>query len=165
MSSPPFVAIDFETADRGGDSACAVSLVRVEGLRVVAHETRLLRPPRRSFVFTYVHGIRWQDVADAPTFAEAWPELAPLLDGASFLAAHNAPFDRGVLAACCAMAGLLPPPHRFECTVQIARRTWNVRPTTLPHVCRHLRIDLNHHDVASDALACARIMMAAQRLS
>ena len=29
----PFVAIDFETADHGPDSACAVGLVRVEARR------------------------------------------------------------------------------------------------------------------------------------
>jgi len=29
----PFVAIDFETADHGADSACAVGLARVEGGR------------------------------------------------------------------------------------------------------------------------------------
>jgi DNA polymerase-3 subunit epsilon len=161
--SPPFVAIDFETADRGGDSACAVALVRVEGLQVVRREVRLIRPPRRSFPFTYIHGIRWQDVADAPTFAEAWPGLCDVLDGAAFLAAHNAPFDRRVLTACCAMAGLSPPTHPFLCTVQLARRTWNVRPTKLPDVCRHLGIGLDHHSVASDAEACARIVIAAQQ--
>src|SRR6188472_29341 len=91
-----FVAIDFETADHGPDSACAVGLVRVEGLRIVRRETLLLRPPRRRFLFSDIHGITWERVADAQTFAEAWPDLVPILDGAVFLAAHNAPFDRRV---------------------------------------------------------------------
>ena len=30
--------------------------------------------------------------------------IPPMLDGAEFFAAHNAPFDKGVLAACCAKA-------------------------------------------------------------
>jgi DNA polymerase-3 subunit epsilon len=34
-----FVAIDFETADRGLDSACSVGLVRVEGGRIVERLT------------------------------------------------------------------------------------------------------------------------------
>ena len=34
-----FVAIDFETADNGADSACSVGLVRVEALKVVRRET------------------------------------------------------------------------------------------------------------------------------
>jgi DNA polymerase-3 subunit epsilon len=159
---PTFVAIDFETADRGSDSACAVALVRVEGQAIVRREVRLLRPPRRRFVFTYVHGITWEDVAAAPTFAEAWPDLRNLLHGAAFLAAHNAPFDRGVLNACCRAAGLAPPDLPFQCTMEMARRTWRVYPTRLPDVCARLGLALKHHDPVSDAEACARIVLAAQ---
>src|SRR5215470_10210504 len=90
----PFVAIDFETADHGADSACAVGLVRVEDSKIVARETVLIRPPRPQFIFTYVHGITWPMVKDAPVFGDVWKTLTPLLDGARFLAAHNAPFDR-----------------------------------------------------------------------
>ena len=156
-----FVAIDFETADQGPDSACAVGLVRVEGGRIVGKEVRLVRPPRRQFLFTYIHGISWADVQDKPSFAELWPALASMFEGVDFLAAHNAPFDRGVLRACCAAAGLPPPEQRFVCTVQLARRAWNVRPTKLPDVCRHLGLKLNHHEALSDAEACARIVLAA----
>lgn len=156
-----FVAIDFETADYGADSACAVGLVRVEDGRVVERISRLIRPPRREFVFSYIHGIAWTDVAGEPEFGEVWPGLAPILKGAEFLAAHNAPFDAGVLRACCAAAGLRPPRLGFECTVRLARSVWGIHPTKLPDVCRHLRIPLRHHDAASDAEACARIVIAA----
>ncbi|MFO0848541.1 MAG: 3'-5' exonuclease [Gemmataceae bacterium] len=156
-----FVAIDFETADHGPDSACAVGLVRVEGLRVVARQTVLIRPPRPHIRFTYVHGITWDMVAGAGTFAEVWPALAPLVAGADFLAAHNAPFDRRVLTACCAAAGLPVPAAPFVCTVQLARRRWGLRPNDLPSVCRRLGIGLVHHDAGSDAEACARIVIAA----
>ncbi len=156
-----FAAIDFETADHGPDSACAVGLVRVEGLRVVRKEVLLLRPPRPRVLFTRVHGITWPMVAAAPSFADAWPRLAPLLDGAAFLAAHNAPFDRRVLYACLAAAGHPPPALPFVCTVQVARRTWGQRPNNLAAVCRRLGIGLVHHHAGSDAEACARIVVAA----
>ena len=158
----PFVAIDFETADRGRDSACAVALVRVEDSRIVGREVRLIRPPRRTFEFTYIHGITWPTVAREPTFGELWPELEPFLDGASFLAAHNASFDSSVLRACCQAAGLPVPAVPFRCTVALARSVWQIRPTKLPDVCRHLHIPLQHHDPASDAEACARIVIAAR---
>ncbi|MBA4067214.1 MAG: exonuclease [Isosphaera sp.] len=158
-----FAAIDFETADHGPDSACAVGVVRVEGLRVVRREVVLIRPPRRRVLFTPVHGITWEMVAAASVFADAWPRLAPLLDGAAFLAAHNAPFDRRVLAACCAAAGLPVPELPFVCTVQLSRRRWGLRPNNLPAVCRRLGIGLIHHDPGSDAEACARIVIAAAR--
>ena len=157
-----FVAIDFETADYGPDSACAVALVRVEDGRIAERVCRLIRPPRREFVFSYIHGITWTDVAGEPTFGEVWPGLACLLTGAQFLAAHNAPFDAGVLRACCAASGLRPPRLGFECTVRLARAVWGIFPTKLPDVCRHLRIPLKHHDPASDAEACARIVIAAR---
>src|SRR5579871_3206400 len=89
----PFVAVDFETADHGRDSACAVALVRVEADRIVARRYELIRPPRRSFLFSWLHGIHWDDVADKPSFAECWPGLCDVLRGARFLAAHNSAFD------------------------------------------------------------------------
>jgi DNA polymerase III subunit epsilon len=156
-----FVAIDFETADYSPDSACAVGIVRVESLKVVYRESLRIKPPRSRVLFTSIHGITWDMVKDAPRFADAWPKLAPLLDGASFLAAHNMSFDRRVLSACCAAAGLHVPIQPFLCTVQLARQRWGLKPNDLPSVCRRLGIGLIHHDAGSDAEACARIVIAA----
>jgi DNA polymerase-3 subunit epsilon len=158
-----FVAIDFETADRGRDSACPVGLVRVEGSKVVKKEARLIRPPRCYFEFTYIHGISWSDVAGEPSFAEVWPDLQPILDGVDFLAAHNASFDRSALSACCAAADIAVPDLPFVCSMNLARRTWGVYPTRLPDVCRYLGLRLNHHNAMSDAEACAAIVVAASR--
>ena len=156
-----FAAIDFETADHGRDSACAVGIVRVEDGRVVERAYRLIRPPRDEFLFTWVHGITWDDVEGEATFRDLWPGLERLVVDVDFLAAHNAGFDRAVLNACCEAAGLAPPPPPFECTVKMARKVWNIRPTRLDDVCRVLSIPLEHHHAASDAEACARIVMTA----
>jgi len=156
-----FVALDFETADPMRDSACALALVRVEGGRITARETRLFRPPRREFWFTHIHGITWRMVEGLEPFGEAWPGMEPLLEGADFLAAHNAVFDRSVMRACCERAGLEPPAAPYLCTVKLARRAWSIHPTRLPDVCDRLSIPLRHHDAASDAEACARIVLRA----
>ena len=168
-----FVAIDFETADRGADSACSVGLVRVENGAITEKLVQLIKPPRfvegdlfnpsPDFEFTYIHGIKPDMVAGAPTFGQAWPKLERILKGVHFMAAHNAPFDNGVLTACCAAAGLPKPAHRFVCTVRLARDTWKLYPTKLPNVCAHLGIALNHHEALSDAEACANIVIAAQK--
>src|SRR5882724_10769880 len=71
--SMSFVAIDFETADRSLDSACAVALVKVENGQIIDRNYWLIRPPREEFRFTYLHGISWKNVADQPTFQELWP--------------------------------------------------------------------------------------------
>jgi DNA polymerase-3 subunit epsilon len=159
VTTPTFIAIDFETADYGRDSACAVALVRVEGSAVVRRAYSLIRPPRRQFQFTRIHGITWQHVASQPTFREVWPLLAPVVQGAEFLVAHCASFDRSVLEACCRAGGLAPPGLPFRCTMALAREAWGVRPTKLPDVCRFLGLALDHHDPRSDAEACANIML------
>jgi len=156
-----FVAIDFETADYGRDSACAVGMVRVDDGAITAREHRLIRPPRPDFVFTYIHGITWEDVAAEPEFGPVWEGLAGMLEGADFLVAHNAPFDRGVLRACCAEADVEEPDLRWECTVRMARRHLKIKPATLDNVCRTLGIELQHHQALSDAEACARIALLA----
>jgi DNA polymerase-3 subunit epsilon len=156
-----FVAIDFETADSQRDSACAVALVRVEQGRIASRRCYLIRPPRRQFLFTPLHGITYADVMHQPAFRELWPQLLYNLRGIDFLAAHNASFDRSVMRACCEAQGLTMPKIPFLCTVRLARQTWQLKPATLPDVCRHLKIVLTHHHVASDAEACARIVLAA----
>lgn len=158
-----FLAIDFETANHRRDSACAVGLAVGSGGRIVASESFLIRPPSREFVFTYIHGLTWNDVRGAPTFGELWPTLREWIDGADFLVAHNAPFDKGVLNACCSTYRVRPPNTQFACTVRIARAQWDIRPTKLPDVCQHLRIPLRHHDAASDAKACAQLVLAAMK--
>lgn len=156
-----FAAIDFETANYRGDSACAVGVVIVERGRIVERLYELIRPPSRQFMFTHIHGLGWGEVQDARSFDAVWDDIARALAGVEFFAAHNAPFDKGVLGACCATYALPVPEQPFVCTVRLARAQWDIRPTKLPDVCRYLGIDLRHHQADSDAEACARIVIAA----
>lgn len=158
----PFVAIDFETADRGRDSACSVALVRVEGGQIVRREHRLIRPPRPWFEFDWLHGITWERVKDEPQFAQVWMDLREVTEGAGWLVAHNSSFDRGVLSACCQEAGLDMPVQDFACSMRFARSELGIYPTKLSNVCQRLGIPLQHHDALSDAEACARIVLAAR---
>lgn len=156
-----FVAIDFETADRGQDSACAIGLVRVEDLQITRRFYGLIRPPRSAFQFSHIHGIHWQDVMDEPDFSGIWPLIAETYEGVDHFVAHNASFDQKVLYACCQAHKIKPPSQPFVCTVKLARKTWNVFPTKLNNVCEFLGIELDHHHALSDAEACAKIAIAA----
>ena len=157
-----FAAIDFETADYYRDSACSVAVVRVEDGKIVGQEHHLIRPPRRDFKFTGLHGISWDMVAREPTFDKVWARMQPLLEGVEFLAAHNAPFDRSVLNACCEVTGLEAPDWPFACSVRMSKQVWGLKRATLPDVCAFLDIPLlKHHDAGADAEACARIVLAA----
>lgn len=158
-----FVALDFETATRSRDSACAVALVRVEAGKVTAREHRLIRPPSEEFEFSWLHGITWEHVRGEPSFADVWRAVAPILDGAEYIAAHNAVFDRSVLATCCERSGIVPPDLPYVCTVRLARDALGIYPTTLDRVCRELKVPLRHHEALSDAEACAAIVLRAHR--
>jgi DNA polymerase-3 subunit epsilon len=161
LHASTFTAIDFETANRYRNSACAVGLVRVERGRVVRRKYRLIKPPFRLFEFTSIHGISWDAVRSQPTFRELWHEIAPFFDDVDFAIAHNAAFDAGVLRASCAWYGLREPDAMFRCTVRLARTVWGIYPTTLRHVTDFLKLPLRHHHAGSDAEACARIALSA----
>lgn len=161
LNERTFVALDFETADYGADSACAIGIVRVENLRIVARQAILIRPPRPRVMFTHIHRITWPMVKDSLPFAGVWTALQPYFEGASLLVAHNSSFDKKVLHTCCMRAGLAIPELPFLCTVHLSRYIWNTKPNDLKSVCQRLGIPLNHHNAGSDAEASARIVIAA----
>lgn len=156
------LAIDFETANHNANSACQIGVVRIEDWRVVDAKAWLIRPPSDDFVFTYIHGIEWEHVANEPGLDGLWGELRPWFEGLDYMAAHNAPFDRGVLQASCLHHNLVAPPMPFLDTVQVARKVWKIFPTKLNLVCAQLGIPLQHHEALSDAKACAEILIRAK---
>lgn len=161
-----FVAIYFETGDEGRDSACAVGLARVEDGAIVAHETRLVRPPRPiKHDFTAIHGITNDHVAGAPSWAEVWGRVSPLTTGADLLVAHNAEFDWSVLESCNRAAGLPVPTTPWACTCKAARAAFvpKLENNKLSTVAAALGIALKHHDPHSDVRACALIACALKR--
>jgi len=121
----------------------------------VCREQCLIRPPVRHFAFTPIHGLTGDNVRDAPFFDGLWPTLLERIADTSFLAGHNAPFDRHALGSCCRTFHRQQPPQPFVCTVRLARTVWSAYPTKLADVCRHLNIQLRHHETGSDAEACA----------
>jgi DNA polymerase III subunit epsilon len=158
-----FVAIDFETANDDRDSACEIGLVKVVNNEIVARERSLINPQTTYFEYSYYNKIKPEDVADAPSFDKVWAEFGHLLDGAEFIAAHKADFDRDVLYKCCDKYKIKPPAQKFICTLKIARACWKLKAVALNNVCDHLGIELNHHEALSDALACAQIVIKAMK--
>ena len=160
-SPETWVAIDFETATREANSACALGLAVVRDGRVMRTESWLIQPPFNEYEYrnTLVHGLSSEDTALAPDFAEVWWEVAPLLAEGPLLA-HNAPFDIRVLRALIASHELTAPSYEYVCTVAFARRAFpDLRRHTLDVMCDHCGIALMHHDAASDAAACANLAL------
>jgi len=153
------VALDFETADKYADSACALGLVRIEDGFIVDSLYHLIRPPRSRVYFTEIHGLSWPLLKDEPSFEELWPAFSSFMEGVDLLVAHNASFDRRVLYGCCRACGVQAPSAPFACTVKGARLSLRLAHHRLNDVCEHLGIELVHHRADSDAMAAARIYL------
>ncbi|TDN92432.1 exonuclease domain-containing protein [Microbacterium sp. BK668] len=163
-----FTAIDFETANSSTASACSVGLARVRDGEVVATAGWLIQPPpghdRFFDVNTRIHGIRERDVVGAKGWTEQLDDLAAFIGG-DVLVAHNAGFDMTVIRLACEATGEVCPPYRYLCSLQLARKLYDLDSYRLPSVAAVAGfVDFAHHDAAADALACAHIVIdAAQR--
>ena len=163
MVALEFTAIDFETANSSSASACAVGLTRVRNGRVVDTAGWLIKPPPghdRFFELNIgIHGIRPEDVADAPAWTEQLDDLDAFI-GDDVVVAHNAGFDMSVLRRACEATDAVCRPYRYLCSLQVARKTYDLTSYRLPVVAAAAGfLDFAHHDAAADALACAHIMI------
>jgi DNA polymerase-3 subunit epsilon len=156
-----FTAIDFETANSSGASACAVGLARVRGGQVVATAAWLIKPPPGHDDFAPInvgiHGIQPAHVMNAPSWSDQLSRLTAFA-GADVLVAHNAGFDMSVLRRACAATGEECPPYRYVCSVQMSRKTYALASYRLPLVAAVAGCSpFAHHDALADAVACAEI--------
>lgn len=179
-----FVAIDFETATWG--TACALGIAHFENGVKIDERYTLINPQisarRWDAGAIRIHGIRPNDVVDAPTFSDIWPELIHY--AACYpLVAHNANFDMGVLRSELERANLASPTICYGCSMRLARRAWpkrrikDLEAATVAEICaapenhklstlsEFLGVELDHHNALSDAIACGEItVQAAERL-
>lgn len=158
-----FVAIDFETANSSPASPCAVGLVRVSGGEIAESLSMLFRPPSPHNWFHHgniqVHGIHPEDVADAPEFEDALPELLLFTEGLPLIA-HNASFDMGVLTKTAEHIGFDLPNLNYACSLKMARKTYHLDSYRLNAVAYAIgHEEFQHHDALADSDACARIVL------
>jgi DNA polymerase-3 subunit epsilon len=158
-----FVAIDFETANGSPASACAVGLVRVRGGKIIDGFESLFKPPAVHNWFSpgniAVHGITPSMIESAPEFSEVLSQMLEFV-AEDVLIAHNAPFDMGVLRASAAAIGGALPTLSYSCSLQIARKTYNLdgyRLNQVAYAVGHEEFD--HHNALADSDACSRIVI------
>ena len=162
-----FTAIDFETANSSSASACSVGLVKVRDGAVVDTAYWLIRPPLGYDSFTEwntrIHGIMAPDVADALLWSEQLPDLVAFAAG-DHLVAHNASFDMGVISAACRASFIDIPSFSYLCSLQVARRTYELDSYRLPVAAMAAGFeDFAHHNALADSEACAAIVVHAAR--
>lgn len=158
LRGAPIAVLDFETT--GVDPrTCHPVQVAVATCRLgesepeVAFRT-LIRPPSPiPEAASAIHDITDADVADAPTMAEALPDLLSLLNG-RVLAAYNLPFDWQILAR---FAPSIP--FGSICGFVLARAIDKFeRGKKLSDVASRRGIRFDAHDAGSDALTTARLL-------
>lgn len=125
------VAIDTETTGLGWyERLVELGAVRFRAGRVVARWRTLVDPRRPIPVrVSAIHGITDELVAGAPDARAALVELQRFCEGAVLLA-HNAVFDRDILAAEYARTGVTPPAEALYCT-------WKFSKHCIPDAPRH----------------------------
>jgi DNA polymerase-3 subunit epsilon len=162
-----FAAIDFETAIHSRESACSVGLVRFEGGKAVDSFYSLIRPPKLYILpdFTKIHGLTVDDVRDAPAFADLWDSAIRPFIGDFPLAAHNAPFDMGVLSAVLDWYKFDIPALPYFCTCSLARRTWpQLKSHALTALANNFGIVYDAHNALDDAMTCGKLaLMSAEK--
>ncbi|WP_339222968.1 TerD family protein [Paenibacillus sp. FSL H8-0332] len=155
-----FTAIDFETANSGRSSACALGLVQVRD-GIVTAEHNWLIDPQQPFdgMNIAIHGITPSMIRGQPTFAELWPTVEPLLQG-EIVIAHNAAFDMSVLRYCLDDYSLCYPGFQYLCTYLLGKKMLQDLPShKLNVISAHFGIRLKHHDALEDARASALILL------
>lgn len=151
-----FIAIDFETACKNMDSACAIGIAVVEDLRIVDTFSSLLQPPGLLFddANTKIHGITPCMVEHSLTLNDLWPEICQWFSPHIPVVAHNAHFDMSVLHE---SASVDIPDFPFLDTMDMVKPFVDGR-RGLADCAAHYGIKLeHHHDAADDACTCAQI--------
>jgi DNA polymerase III subunit epsilon len=164
LATTEFLVVDTETNGLGGDrcEVTEIGAVLVGGGELHDRWETLVpvRMPLSRGIQRFT-GVT-QDMVDAAPPAEATlPELAEQMEG-RVLVAHNASFDRRVLAQAFSRAGLAWPEPPTLCTVALARQLHPLaRQRKLAPLAESLGIEVETtHRALADAETCARVFCA-----
>ena len=112
------VVIDFETTGFPSDPRVGIVEVAAIDSRGSVLINTLVNPESAIPAgASKVHGITDQDVANAPTFADIFPDLARILEN-SRAVAYNYTFEKGMIAAVCKRYELCAPPLEWSCAMR-----------------------------------------------
>lgn len=156
-----YIVFDVETPNSRNHRMSSIGVSMVEGGRIVEEFGTLVNPQCPFDRFNIdLTGITPEMAAAAPAFPEVWQKLLPVFDS-GILAAHNAPFDMGVLAKCLQGYGICwKPTAQYLCTCQMGRACFPQLPNhRLNTLCDHCGISLDHHRAESDSSAAAQLLI------
>jgi DNA polymerase-3 subunit epsilon len=153
------LAIDFETANSSRSSPCALGWALVENGAISSTGYELIRPYELHFGIheTRVHGIRADDVLNAPRFPDVLNKIIEYISG-GIIICHNKSFDIEVLVQTSSLYGVCLPCFDVLCTLELSRKVWPRLPSHgLNYMADFLGCKLNHHYAEDDAVMSAII--------
>ncbi|MBQ2154724.1 MAG: 3'-5' exonuclease [Oscillospiraceae bacterium] len=155
-----YVAFDVETPNYANDRMSAIGVVVLEDGEIIRRFGTLINPETHFDWFNVqLTGITQEAAAKSPTFPEIWTLIEPWFSS-GVLAAHNAPFDLGVLGKCLRHYQIdWKPTAEYVCTCRIGKALCPGLPNhRLDTMAAHFRIPLDHHRALSDTEACAGLL-------
>jgi DNA polymerase III epsilon subunit family exonuclease len=164
LGETPFAVVDLETTGvyaGGHDRIIEIAVVRLRPDLAVEDEWVTLVNPARDIGRTDIHGIRANDVLDAPRFEEIAGDAAARLHDA-VLVGHQLRFDRGFLASEFSRVGVALPPLPGLCTLDLAYRLLPEAPSRKLTICCE-EVGVLHedaHTALGDARATAGLLCA-----
>jgi len=160
-----FLVVDVETANPDSRSICQIGIVGFRDGVLVETWQSLVNPGTRFDPGNIaIHGIRPEDVRDAPNFADIFHELRARFDG-RIVGSHTA-FDRRAICGAAELHGLPAPTCRWLDTAQVVRRAWPQfakRGYGLANLSRHFGLPFRHHDALEDARLAGEVLLRAIR--
>lgn len=159
-----FAVVDVETTGlvSGRDRVAEIGVVHVDPDGAVRDRWETLVNPQRDLGPQRIHGIRAEQVRDAPLFADVLPEIVRRLEGRAFVA-HNARFDHRFLTAEFLRAGEEFPVEADDvvCTMRLARAFLPGAGRSLQDCCNAFGLLLEDaHTAGADAEATAHVLSA-----
>jgi len=154
-----YVAFDLETTDKDPTTCDIIEIgaVRVQGGEIVAEFESLVKSDRPITAGAReVHGYADEDLKDAPTFGDVWPEFRKFV-GTNILLAHNGHnFDVPVLRRSARGLNGVNDLVFFD-TLPLARSLFR-RSASLEHLAENFGVDKGRaHHARDDAETLARV--------
>ena len=149
-------AIDFELLSKEFTSACKVGMVQVKNGAITQKYYTLLRPVTQEVgdVQSDMNGITYEDVKDAPSWAEIYPIFDKFAESGC-IAYHNKGVEPHVLDQLARHFGLAQKKYKEIDTMCIYGGQ-----TSLENACKAEGITLeHHHDPLADATAVAELLL------
>lgn len=168
------IILDTETTGlnpTNGDRIIEIGCVEMLNRRITTRTFHTYLNPEREIEegATAVHGLRWEDLTDKPTFAQIQKDFAEFVQGAELII-HNAPFDIGFLEAEYKLLGYEGFQALSGCnvvdTLRLAKQLHPGKRNSLDSLCERYGISNTHrtlHGALLDARLLAEVYLALTR--